>query len=85
MTADPAYTTAAIEALAEAVDHEHDWAGWLAAVLADVARLKGSPAALTAGRPGSWEASLIDQLVCGTVGYPAVGEPETPDDEEGTP
>jgi hypothetical protein len=64
-----AYTRAAVEAIGQAVEHEHDFAGWLAAVLARVAARKGSSDALTAGRPGSWEASLVDQLVKGTVGY----------------
>jgi hypothetical protein len=61
-------TRAAADVLSAAVEHEHDFAGWLAAVLADVAAAKGGPAALTAGRPGSWEAALVDQLVKGTVG-----------------
>jgi hypothetical protein len=60
-TADPAYT--------RAVEHEHDFAGWLADALARVAAAKGSSDAITAGRPGSWEAALVDQLVKGTVGY----------------
>ena len=37
--------------MARAVDAEHDFAGWLADVLARVAARKGSDA-LTAGRPG---------------------------------
>jgi hypothetical protein len=37
-------------------------------VLANAAAQLGSSNALTARRPGSWEASLIDQLVKGTVG-----------------
>lgn len=65
----PPYTAAAIRAVTEAADAEHDFAGWLARVLAAVAAAKGSSAALTAGRPGSWEASLVDQLVKGTVGW----------------
>jgi hypothetical protein len=65
----PAYTRSAVTAIALAVDAEHDFAGWLAGVLAHVAAAKGSSAALTAGRPGSWEAALVDQLVKGTVGY----------------
>ena len=69
MTSDPAYTWSAVAALARAVDAERDFAGWLAGVLARVAAHAGSADALTAGRPGSWEASLIDQLVKGTVGY----------------
>ena len=69
MTGDPPFTRQAVTAIARAVDTEHDFAGWLAAVLAEVAAIKGSSDALTAGRPGSWEASLVDQLVKGTVGY----------------
>ena len=69
MTGDPAYTREAVKAMTRAVDAEHDFAGWLADVLARVAARKGSSDALTAGRPGSWEASLVDQLVKGTVGY----------------
>jgi hypothetical protein len=65
----PAYTDDAIGALKIAARTEHDFAGWLAAVLATVAAELGSSDTLTAGRPGSWEASLIDQLVKGTVGY----------------
>lgn len=62
------YTSAAIEALTAAVEEEHDFPGWLAGVLARVAARKGSLDALTAGRPGSWEAAFLDQLVRGTVG-----------------
>jgi hypothetical protein len=64
-----AYTRSAVKAIARAVEAEYDFAGWLADVLARVAARKGSSDALTAGRPGSWEASLIDQLVKGTVGH----------------
>lgn len=66
---DPGHTRKAVQALSMAVEKEHDFAGWLAAVLARVAARKGSSDALTSGRPGSWEASLVDQLVKGTVGY----------------
>jgi hypothetical protein len=38
-------------------------------VLAAVAAALGSSDALTQGRPGSWEADLVDRLVKGTVGY----------------
>jgi hypothetical protein len=65
----PAYTDDAIGALKIAARTEHDFAGWLAAVLSTVAAELGSSDALTAGRPGSWEASLVDQLVKGTVGH----------------
>jgi len=65
----PWWTRKAVEALAQAVEQEHGFAGWLAAVLTSVAAAKGCSDALTAGRPGSWEASLVDQLVKGTVGY----------------
>jgi hypothetical protein len=63
------HTRQAVKAITRAVDAEADFAGWLADVLARVAARKGSSDALTAGRPGSWEASLVDQLVKGTTGY----------------
>jgi hypothetical protein len=59
----------AVEVLLRAARIEHDFAGWLADVLAQVAGQLGSSDALIEGRPGSWEASLVDQLVKGTVGY----------------
>lgn len=65
----PSYSDTAADAIEQAVDSEHDFAGWLARVLARVAARKGSSDALIAGRPGSWEASFVDQLVKGTVGY----------------
>ena len=45
-----------------------DFAGFLAEVLASVAANVGSTWLVTAGRPGSWEAALVDQLLHGTVG-----------------
>jgi hypothetical protein len=63
------YTVQALVALHRAVLCERDFSGWLAGILALVAAMEGSSDALTAGRPGSWEASLVDQLVKGTVGY----------------
>ena len=65
----PGYTRPAIDAITQAASAEHDFAGWLADVLANAAARLGSSNALTARRPGSWEASLVDQLVKGTVGY----------------
>ncbi|MGH3489589.1 MAG: hypothetical protein ACRDP8_17005 [Actinopolymorphaceae bacterium] len=62
------YTADAVRALEEAVECEHDFAGWLASVLATVAAGKGSTYAVVAGRPGSWEADLVLRLVQGTVG-----------------
>ena len=50
-----------------------DFADFLASVLAAVAANVGYVERLTRGRPGSWEAALVDQLVLGTVGY----EPDT--------
>lgn len=64
-----ANTARTVEALLRAARTEHDFAGWLAAALAQVAGQLGSAEQLTIGRPGSWEAALVDQLVCGTVGY----------------
>jgi hypothetical protein len=46
----------------------HDVAGWLADVLARAAARLGSSEALLSGRPGSWEADLVRQLLQGTVG-----------------
>jgi hypothetical protein len=72
----PAHTRTAVDALTRAVDKEHDFAGWLARVSAR----KGSSDALTAGRPGSWEAALVDQLVKGTVGHDDEYLPDYRDD-----
>ena len=66
---DKAYTRDAYKAILDAARTEHDFAGWLAHVLADVAGQLGSSDALVEGRPGSWEADLVDRLVKGTVGY----------------
>jgi len=66
---DGGYTARARTAIATAVRHQHDFGGWLAYVLASVAADLGSTEALTAGRPGSWEADLVRQLVKGTVGW----------------
>jgi hypothetical protein len=63
------YTDRAADAVLEAAKAEHDFAGWLAGVLAAAAAELGSTAALTSGRPGSWEADLVQQLVKGTVGW----------------
>jgi hypothetical protein len=63
------YTQKASTAVLAAARAEHDFAGWLAAVLAQVASELGSSDAITAGRPGSWEADLVQQLTKGTVGY----------------
>ncbi len=67
--AHPNYFAAARDAVLQAVDHEHDFAGWFAFVLAAAASELGSTAALTAQRPGSWEADLVQRLVKGTVGW----------------
>ena len=63
------YTKDARLAVLRAVQDEHDFGGWLASVLASVAAELGSTFALTAGRPGSWEADLVQQLGKGTVGW----------------
>ena len=64
----PPYTSAAIDAITEAAGSEHDLAEWLSLVLAYAAARLGSLDALTAGRPGSWEAADVDHLVRGLVG-----------------
>jgi hypothetical protein len=67
--AEPAYTHRAVLAVLTAARNQHSFAEWLAQVLATVAGQLGSSDALVAGRPGSWEADLVDQLVKKTVGY----------------
>jgi hypothetical protein len=64
-----AYTGQAVSAITRAARAEHDFAEWLAHVLAAAAGQLGGSDELTIGRPGSWEASLVDQLVRGTVGH----------------
>ncbi len=63
------YTVRAAQAVLEAARSEHDFGGWLAHMLAAAAAELGSTDALTAGRPGSWEADLVQRLVKGTVGW----------------
>jgi hypothetical protein len=63
------YSDQAAAAMLDAVRNEHDFAGWLAGVLTQTACELGSSNALTARRPGSWEANLVQRLVQGTVGW----------------
>jgi len=63
------YTADAHQAILQAVRDQHDVGGWLAGVLASVSAELGSTFALTAGRPGSWEADLVQQLVKGIIGW----------------
>ena len=69
MSARDAYTARAVAAVIAAARAEHDFSGWLAQVLAAAAGQLGSSDELVIGRPGSWEAALVDQLVKGTVGH----------------
>jgi hypothetical protein len=59
------YTDQAVEAVTAAARDEHDFGGWLALVLVRAAARLGSLDALTARRPGSWEAGLVEQLARG--------------------
>ena len=59
------HTAAAIDAITTAIDLEHDFPGWLSLVLVYAAARKGTLDALTAGRPGSWEAADVDHLARG--------------------
>ena len=63
-----AYTKQAVRALLAAARHEHDFSGWLARALADVAGQLGGGHLVTIGRPGSWEASHVQALLAGTIG-----------------
>lgn len=69
MSTEETYTGRAVNAVSEAVTAGEDLPGWLAAVLSRAAARHGGSAALTARRPGSWEAELVTRLVCGTVGW----------------
>jgi hypothetical protein len=69
MRGDGSYTDRAAVAVVDAVRVEHDFGGWLAGVLARATAELGSTAALVAGRPGSREVGLVQQLVRGTVGW----------------
>ena len=63
------HTARARHAVLEAARSEQDFGDWLAHVLAAAAAELGSTDALTAGRPGSREADLVQRLVKGTVGW----------------
>jgi hypothetical protein len=63
------HTARAIRALSDAITAGEEFAGWLATVLAHVAARHGGSQALTARRPGSWEADLVDCLARGTAGW----------------
>ncbi|MFI6594946.1 hypothetical protein ACIBHX_01790 [Nonomuraea sp. NPDC050536] len=59
----------AVDALKAAVALEGDFPGWLAAILATVAASQPEGSyTLIEGRPGSWEAALVQRLLAGTVG-----------------
>jgi hypothetical protein len=68
VTAPAPYTARAAAVLTEAARAEHDFPGWLAAVLCAAAARLGGLDALTEGRAGSWEAALVGQLTEGTAG-----------------
>lgn len=60
----PRYTAAAVDAFVEATTETGDFAGWLAEVLARTASRLGPDLNFKLyGRPGSWESSLVGQLL----------------------
>jgi hypothetical protein len=63
------YAQGASKVVLAAARAEHDFGGWLPSVLAEVAAELGSSDTLIAGRPGSREAELVQQLTKGTVGW----------------
>lgn len=65
----PGYTLAATAAVTTAARAEHDFGRWLAVILCQAAAHLGSPAALTLGRPGGWEAGHVLALVRDTAGH----------------
>jgi hypothetical protein len=64
----PVDDRAVVEQMVAAAASGMDFAGWLAGALARAAARLGSTEALLAGRPGSWEAGLVRQILAGTVG-----------------
>jgi hypothetical protein len=62
------YTSVARTAILVAVRDQHEF-GSLAETLADVAVELGTTEALTAGRPSSCEAELVQRVVKGSVGW----------------
>lgn len=68
----PRHTRQAVGALTAAARAERDWAEWLVGVIAATAANVGSTDELLRGRDGSWEASLVRQILAAAVG---------PDDE----
>jgi hypothetical protein len=63
------YTRQAVTAIRQAVRNEPSFPEWLAATLATaIADHPSGWYALIAGRPGSWEATAVRQLIVGTVG-----------------
>jgi hypothetical protein len=65
------YSDQARDAIRGAFEAEHEFGGWLAVALASVGAELGSSDALTAGRPGSREADLVQRLLKGMVGWGA--------------
>ena len=63
------HTRQACRAILAAARTEYDIAGLLAGVLTEVPAELASSDALTAGRPGSWGAELVQQLTVCTVGW----------------
>jgi hypothetical protein len=59
------YTGQAVAAITDAARAERDLPGWLSLVLVLAAAQTGSLDDLTSGRPGSWEADLVDRLARG--------------------
>jgi len=61
----PRYTATAVKALTDAARTEHDFSGWLASCLVQARNAAGGWDAME-GRPGSWEAALVERLISGT-------------------
>ena len=77
-TPEQSYTDRAATAIVDAVREEHDFGGWLAQVLATAAAELGSTAALTAGRPGSWEATSSNNSCAAPSAGTTTTSPTTP-------
>ncbi|MCL2586091.1 MAG: hypothetical protein FWE35_26960 [Streptosporangiales bacterium] len=56
-----------VDAIVHAAGSGQDVAEWIACRLATAAQRLGGTEQVTVNRPGSWEASLVDRLLAGTV------------------
>lgn len=76
------YSEIAVAAMERVLRGGGDFSDWLATALARLAARNGGSDVLVAGRPGSWEAAGVVQLLRGTVGDDEYLETYLPDGSE---